>query len=322
MVQLWAVDASGAEVGLNPTTGLVRLGIAGASYSGRGVYPQLLTIPNAGGTYDVYVKLLTGGSYKVTFDLSGGSASGLAEKVQQGRLPIGGTAELAVAVGRDPEGKPLLDVSLLTPANSEDAGHPPALAPKGPPTGPLVPEPWWAPFPAAIKPQIPRVVMPRIGPAIPRSGSLTVAAPPSTAASPIGQANVSPPPDHAPGQAATTAPAASATAAATSSAPSTPSGSPPPRASGQDSAPSSAAQAAAPPSPASQPASAQPASSSPAPASPTTPSGSAGTAPSASGSSKPSTTSAAPSPALALHAGPVQAAVSISPTSGISLKGL
>lgn len=315
MVQLWTVDASGNEVGLNPTSGLVRLGIAGAAYSGRGVYPQLVSIPNARGTYHVYVKLLSGGSFKVAFDLSSGSASGQAEKVQEGQLAIGDTAELAVAVGSDPDGSPRLDVSMLEPGSAvparlpgESEGHPPAVVPKGAPTGPLAPESWWSPFPGVVKVPIPSVLTPRIGPASPRIGIPVVISPPKPSLVPSPAS-----PDHP-----------SVNPPSPSPAPSVPSGGPEPQPSSQSSPPATAPAPPASTSPAPQSGPSQPASSAPAQPSPAT---APAAAPAASGpsttsssSSRPSNSSGAPGPALSANVGPVHAAASVSPTSGVSLK--
>jgi hypothetical protein len=52
-VELWVMDAKGQAVGTDPQSGLVRLQLPGASYSGHGSSPQLVSVPNASGTYTI-----------------------------------------------------------------------------------------------------------------------------------------------------------------------------------------------------------------------------------------------------------------------------
>ncbi|MGI9149096.1 MAG: hypothetical protein ACR2IK_21535 [Chloroflexota bacterium] len=52
-VDLWVSDDHDNGVGTNPETGLVRLQIPGAAYSGKGTDPQLVSIPHGSGTYRI-----------------------------------------------------------------------------------------------------------------------------------------------------------------------------------------------------------------------------------------------------------------------------
>ncbi|MGH2364178.1 MAG: hypothetical protein ACRDHX_05935 [Chloroflexota bacterium] len=68
--ELWVTDALGRSVGLNPATRLVRLEIPRAAYSGHGTNPQLVTLPNASGAYQVTLVGLSSGLTRVTIQAS------------------------------------------------------------------------------------------------------------------------------------------------------------------------------------------------------------------------------------------------------------
>jgi len=68
--ELWVTNARGQSVGLNPVTHLVRMEISRASYSGHGTDPQLLTLPNASGTYRVTLVGLSSGMTQVAIQAS------------------------------------------------------------------------------------------------------------------------------------------------------------------------------------------------------------------------------------------------------------
>jgi hypothetical protein len=60
---LWVLDDHGRRIGTDPETGLARLQIDGASYTGKGTSPELIAIPNADGDYRVQMSGRTTGSY-------------------------------------------------------------------------------------------------------------------------------------------------------------------------------------------------------------------------------------------------------------------
>jgi len=61
-------DSEGRHVGINYDTGDVEIEIEGATYSGPGTEPQVITVPNPAGTYRVELLGREGGNYVLTFE--------------------------------------------------------------------------------------------------------------------------------------------------------------------------------------------------------------------------------------------------------------
>jgi len=213
-VDLWVFDDSGNGAGTNPETGLVRLQIPGAAYSGKGTSPQLVSIPHAEGTY--HIQLIGRGTGH--FDLHvrsflGDDVSNATEYAGSGDVFLDTLLQTDATVGANDDGTPKLDVTSVGVVLAGDVPTPslsPSVAPSPdsqvaaveaspPPAVPVL-----APAPVAVRPPVrppvvfrpqplpqPPVPLPP-APTLPESVVSAVAAIPPT--SPALANSASPPP--------------------------------------------------------------------------------------------------------------------------------
>lgn len=120
---LWVIDSHGGTIGTNPETGLVRLQIAGATYSGRGTSPEIITIPNAQGTYRVQLSGQNSGSYELQVRSFAGDDIEHAVKYRgNGEIFADSVLEALANVATRDDGSPDLQVSAVQVLVG---GHPP-----------------------------------------------------------------------------------------------------------------------------------------------------------------------------------------------------
>ncbi|GEM_PF-3534343 len=112
-VDLWITDDSGGEIGTNPETGLVRLQIPEASYSGRGTDPQLVSIPHAAGRYHIELLGTTTGTFQVLVRLfANDDVDHAVQYAGKGEVFEDTLLQSDVGVGTNADdGSPKLDVS-------------------------------------------------------------------------------------------------------------------------------------------------------------------------------------------------------------------
>jgi hypothetical protein len=182
-VELWVSDDKGGQVGTNPETGLVRLQLADASYSGRGSSPQLVSIPHALGQYHVQLLGAANGQFQLTVRVFRGDDIDHAVQFSgSGQVFEDTLLETLANVGQDQDGAPTLAVTPVqvlvagkapeslvagVAAPAPDAASPSPVASDSPQPSPAVPP--LAPLPRAVvaAPVQPSVVRPRPVAALP-----------------------------------------------------------------------------------------------------------------------------------------------------------
>lgn len=124
---LWVIDERGGEIGTNPDTGLVRLQIRNASYSGRGTDPQLVSIPDASGTYRIQLLGTANGSFSIRVRVfPGDDLNQAVQYTGTGEIFTDTLLETGAQVSLEADGKPQL---LVTPVHVLVVGAaPPAPA--------------------------------------------------------------------------------------------------------------------------------------------------------------------------------------------------
>ncbi|MDE3075421.1 MAG: hypothetical protein KGJ86_08330 [Chloroflexota bacterium] len=165
-VELWVTDQKGGEIGTNPKTGLVRLQIAGASYSGRGSHPQLISIPHASGQYQIQILGESNAGYQLAVRLfAGDDVDHATEYSSTGQVFEDTLLQTSAGVATDADGKPQLAVS---PVQVVVAGAVPSPSPSPSNFASPSPSPEPSSAVAAVEVQRPRVVARPAAPAVVR----------------------------------------------------------------------------------------------------------------------------------------------------------
>ncbi|MHB8620551.1 MAG: hypothetical protein ACYDAG_13420 [Chloroflexota bacterium] len=137
-VELWVTDGHGGEIGADPTTGLVRLNMPAASYSGIGSTPQLISIPHASGRYSVQLVGTANATYGLDVRLFRGTDVRHAITYHgTGQIFQDTVLETSATVGETPNQPPtlkLLPVQVVI-AGKVPASSSPSPSPSSSPAG-------------------------------------------------------------------------------------------------------------------------------------------------------------------------------------------
>jgi hypothetical protein len=163
-VDLWVFDDSGNGVGTNPETGLVRLQIASAAYSGKGTSPQLVSIPHASGTYHIQLASKGTGHFNLRVrSFIDDDVSNATEYSGGGDVFLDTLLQSDASVGMADDGTPKMEVSSVGVVLAGDVPPPspsPSPSLQASPDGQVaaaeaVPPAVVVPAPIAVRPLVP-----------------------------------------------------------------------------------------------------------------------------------------------------------------------
>lgn len=142
-VNLWVMNNQHQAIGVNPQTGLVRLEIPGAKYSGAGRDPQIVSIPHASGVYQVQLIGTGAGQFELRVRAFRGSdVRNATEYVGKGEVFPDTVLQTQAVISAKKDGSPNLQVAAVhvllagaSPSASSSASPQPSASSSASPYG-------------------------------------------------------------------------------------------------------------------------------------------------------------------------------------------